>query len=260
MAAIPCIELDCRVERRTQTCHRPRSLIGKAGYWSKELSQQFPHLPGHHFAKDLEVLHEQNHPAPQSWWRLGRRVTGRSKIPSPAGKRTNPPQGETPHPLPPRPKSSRKARVVVLDSGTTTDRQSHALSARFRNLTIITNAVKHRGPSCPAPPLDVILTGGHAAARTHFQLVGPIAEETLRHLNAEPAVSRGGWLRCPLRAKARPNLQESKVNRVMVEGRQAQGSRYVIRASFGPAQSVAHRPGFNLASGDHRPTASPSPI
>jgi DeoR/GlpR family transcriptional regulator of sugar metabolism len=54
---------------------------------------------------------------------------------------------------------------------------------RVKNLTVITNAV-NIAAELSATTLDVILTGG-TLRKNSFSLVGPIAKETLRHLNTD---------------------------------------------------------------------------
>jgi len=85
---------------------------------------------------------------------------------------------------------------------------------RFKNLTVITNAVDIAA-ELSATTLDVILTGG-TLHKNSFSLVGPIAEETSRHLNTDILFLGvdGFDVRYGL---STPNLLESKVNRAMVE-------------------------------------------
>jgi DeoR family transcriptional regulator, aga operon transcriptional repressor len=61
-------------------------------------------------------------------------------------------------------------------------------------------------------PVEVILTGG-TLRKNSFSLVGPIAEETLRRLNADILFLGvdGFDVHCGL---SLPNLLEAKVNRV----------------------------------------------
>jgi len=104
-------------------------------------------------------------------------------------------------------------QVIILDSGTTTTAIARALR-NFRELTIITNAV-NIAAELAGTSIEVILTGG-TLRKNSFSLVGPMAEDTLRHLNADLlflAVD-GFDVRYGLTT---PNLLEAKVNRVMVE-------------------------------------------
>jgi len=106
-----------------------------------------------------------------------------------------------------------KGQVVVLDSGTTTTAIARGLR-EFRNLTVVTNAV-NIAAELAGTPVDVILTGG-TLRKNSFSLVGPMAEETLRNLNADllflavDGFDVGYGL-------TTPNLLEAQVNRVMIE-------------------------------------------
>ena len=84
----------------------------------------------------------------------------------------------------------------------------------FRNLTIITNAV-NIAAELSNTAVDVILTGG-TLRKNSFSLVGPIAEETLRHLNADVLFLGVDGFDVHY-GLSTPNLLESKVNRVMLE-------------------------------------------
>jgi DeoR family transcriptional regulator of aga operon len=103
--------------------------------------------------------------------------------------------------------------VVILDSGTTTTAIARALR-NFRKLTIVTNAV-NIAAELAGTEVEVILTGG-TLRKNSFSLVGPMAEETLRRLNADIFFLGvdGFDLRHGL---STPNLPEAKVNRLMVE-------------------------------------------
>jgi DeoR family transcriptional regulator of aga operon len=107
----------------------------------------------------------------------------------------------------------KEGQVVILDSGTTTTAIARALRG-FRNLTIITNGV-NIAADLSGTTLDVILTGG-TLRKNSFSLVGPIAEETLRHLNADVLFLGVDGFDVHY-GLSTPNLLESKVNRVMVE-------------------------------------------
>ena len=104
----------------------------------------------------------------------------------------------------------KERQVVILDSGTTTTAIARALRG-FKNLTIITNPLNIAAELSPQT-LDVILTGGKLR-KISFSLVGPIAEETFRHLDAD-ILSRRTRLQCSLRIE-HSHLLESKVNRAM---------------------------------------------
>lgn len=107
----------------------------------------------------------------------------------------------------------KEGQVVILDSGTTTTAIARALRG-FQNLTIITNSV-NIAAELAGTTLDVIMTGG-TLRKNSFSLVGPIAEETLRHLNADLLFLGVDGFDVQY-GLSTPNLLESKVNRVMVE-------------------------------------------
>lgn len=107
----------------------------------------------------------------------------------------------------------KEGQVVILDSGTTTTAIARALRS-FRNLTIVTNAVNIAAELSGATA-EVILTGG-SLRKNSFSLVGPIAEETLRRLNADVLFLGVDGFDVQY-GLSTPNLLEAKVNRVMVE-------------------------------------------
>ena len=110
-------------------------------------------------------------------------------------------------------KMIRSGQVIILDSGTTTTAIARACR-HFRSLTIITNAT-NIAAELAGTPVDVILTGG-MLRKNSFSLVGPLAEEAFRKLNADLlflAVD-GFDVRYGLTT---PNLLEARVNRAMAE-------------------------------------------
>jgi DeoR family transcriptional regulator of aga operon len=107
----------------------------------------------------------------------------------------------------------RQGQVIILDSGTTTTAIARACR-HFRSLTIITNAT-NIAAELAGTSVEVILTGG-VLRKNSFSLVGPLAEESLRKLNADLlflAVD-GFDVRYGLTT---PNLLEARVNRAMAE-------------------------------------------
>lgn len=106
-----------------------------------------------------------------------------------------------------------EGQVVILDSGTTTTEIARELR-RFKNLTIITNAL-NIAADLATSSVEVILTGG-TVRKNSFSLVGPIAEETLRRLNADILFLGVDGFDVQY-GLSTPNLLEAKVNRVMVE-------------------------------------------
>ena len=85
---------------------------------------------------------------------------------------------------------------------------------QHRELTIITNAVNIAAELAPTP-MELILTGGILRERS-FSLVGPLAEETLRELQADILFLGVDGFDVEY-GLTTPNLLEAKVNRVMVE-------------------------------------------
>ena len=106
-----------------------------------------------------------------------------------------------------------EGQVVILDSGTTTTEIARALR-NFKNLTIVTNAVNIAAELANSS-LEIILTGG-TVRKNSFSLVGPIAEETLHRLSADILFLGVDGFDVQY-GLSTPNLQEAKVNRVMVE-------------------------------------------
>jgi DeoR family transcriptional regulator of aga operon len=106
-----------------------------------------------------------------------------------------------------------EGQVVILDSGTTTTAIARALR-NFHNLTIVTNAVNIASELAGSDP-EVILTGG-TLRQNSFSLVGPIAEDTLRRLNADLLFLGVDGFDVHY-GLSTPNLLEAKVNRVMAE-------------------------------------------
>jgi len=108
---------------------------------------------------------------------------------------------------------AREGQVVVLDSGSTTTAIARALRG-FHNLTVVTNSV-NIAAELAGTELEVILTGV-TLRKNSFSLVGPIAEDTLRRLNADVLFLGVDGLDVHF-GLSTPNLLEAKVNRVMVE-------------------------------------------
>src|SRR5579863_4610564 len=106
-----------------------------------------------------------------------------------------------------------EGQVLILDSGTTTTAIARALRG-FQNLTIITNAV-NIAAELSGSAIEVILTGG-TLRKNSFSLVGPIAEETLRRLNADILFLGVDGFDVHY-GLSTPNLLEAKVNRAMME-------------------------------------------
>ncbi len=73
-------------------------------------------------------------------------------------------------------------QVIILDSGTTSTAVARA-TKHIRDLTVITNAV-NIAAELAGTGIEVILTGG-VLRKNSFSLVGPLAEDSLRHITAD---------------------------------------------------------------------------
>ena len=146
--------------------------------------------------------------------------------------------------------------MVILDSGTTTTAILRAgAGAEFSvNLTIITNAV-NIAAELSGSSLEVILTGG-TLRKNSFSLVGPIAEETLRRLNADILFLGVDGFDVHY-GLSTPNLLEAKVNRAMMDIARLAG-RGLRLQQVRPQQPVFDCTAlpFPVAPRNHRPRDS----
>ena len=106
-----------------------------------------------------------------------------------------------------------EGQVIVLDSGSTTAAIARELR-RFHNLTVVTNSI-NIAAELAGTDVEVILTGG-TLRKNSFSLVGPIAEDTLRRLNADILFLGVDGFDVHY-GLSTPNLLKAKVNRVMVD-------------------------------------------
>jgi DeoR family transcriptional regulator of aga operon len=107
----------------------------------------------------------------------------------------------------------RPGQVIILDSGTTTMAIARACRS-LKSLTIITNATNIAAELADTP-VEVILTGG-LLRKNSFSLVGPLAEETLRKVNADLLFLAVGGFDVHY-GLTTPNLLEARVNRAMAK-------------------------------------------
>ena len=112
-------------------------------------------------------------------------------------------------------------QVIILDSGTTTTAIARALRS-FHDLTIVTNAV-NIAAELAGTSIEVILTGG-ALRKNSFSLVGPMAEDTLRHLSADLLFLAVDGFDVHY-GLTTPNLLEARVNSSDGRSSKADGSR-----------------------------------
>lgn len=103
--------------------------------------------------------------------------------------------------------------VIILDSGSTTTQIARKLQA-IPDITVITNAV-NIATELAASPVEVILTGGTMREKS-FSLVGPLAEETLRHFTASIFFLAVDGIHFEY-GLTTPNYLEARVNQVMLE-------------------------------------------
>ncbi len=76
--------------------------------------------------------------------------------------------------------------VVGITGGTTTTEAARALAAR-PDLTVVTNALNIGAELAVRPSLRLVVTGGIARSAS-FELVGPVAEQTLSRYNLDVAL------------------------------------------------------------------------
>lgn len=106
----------------------------------------------------------------------------------------------------------KEGQSIILDSGSTTTAIARAMRG-IQRLTVITNAI-NIATDLAGSNVDVILTGG-MLRRNSYSLVGPIAEESLKHLKAD-IVFLGVDGFDTATGVSTPNLLEAQLNRLMV--------------------------------------------
>jgi DeoR family transcriptional regulator of aga operon len=109
-----------------------------------------------------------------------------------------------------------EGQCVLLDSGTTTTAVARALRA-FSRLTVVTNAV-NIAAELANTDFEVILTGG-TLRKNSLSLVGPLAEDPLREIHADILFLGVDGLDSKIGITT-PNVQEARVNRMMVQAAQ----------------------------------------
>jgi DeoR family transcriptional regulator of aga operon len=106
-----------------------------------------------------------------------------------------------------------EGQSIVLDSGSTTTAIARALR-EFQRLTVITNAI-NIAAELAGSSLDVILTGG-MLRKNSYSLIGPLAEDSLRHLKADILfMGIAGFDTAA--GLTTSNLLEAQLDRVMVD-------------------------------------------
>jgi DeoR family transcriptional regulator of aga operon len=161
--------------------------------------------------RDLEMLHERG--------MLYRTHGGALPIRAAAEQDRNLTERELQHPREKMRIAAAAARMVrrgesiVLDSGSTTTAIARAIRD-IGQLTVITNAINIAAELADSN-VDVILTGG-LLRKNSFSLVGPMAEETLRHLKAD-ILFLGIEGFDVKHGVSTPNMLEAQLNRTMVD-------------------------------------------
>ncbi|MBS1813850.1 MAG: DeoR/GlpR transcriptional regulator [Acidobacteria bacterium] len=105
-------------------------------------------------------------------------------------------------------------QCIILDSGSTTIEVARALKQRFHRLTIITNAL-NIATELVHTDFEVILLGGSLRKKS-LSVIGPLAEDTLREFHADILFLAVDGID-PKVGLTTPNMQESRVNRAMIQ-------------------------------------------
>lgn len=103
--------------------------------------------------------------------------------------------------------------VILLDSGSTTTQIARNIKFK-KDIKVITNAV-NIASELAGSEIEVILTGGFLREKS-FSLVGPIAEDALRHTNADKLFLGVDGIHFEF-GLTTPNLMEAKVNQLMIK-------------------------------------------
>ena len=103
--------------------------------------------------------------------------------------------------------------AIILDSGTSTTQIAREIKFK-KDIKVITNAI-NIAAELAASENEVILTGGFLREQS-FSLVGPFAEDTLRHMNADKLFLGVDGIHFKY-GLTTPNLLEARVNQLMIE-------------------------------------------
>jgi DeoR family transcriptional regulator of aga operon len=107
----------------------------------------------------------------------------------------------------------REGDVILLDSGSTTTQIARNIKFK-KDIKVITNAV-NIASELAGSEIEVILTGGFLREKS-FSLVGPIAEDALRHINADKLFLGVDGIHFEF-GLTTPNLMEARVNQLMIK-------------------------------------------
>lgn len=103
--------------------------------------------------------------------------------------------------------------VIFLDSGSTTTQIARNIKFK-KDIKVITNAV-NIASELAGTEIEVILTGGLLREKS-FSLVGPIAEDSLQHINADKLFLGVDGIHFEF-GLTTPNLMEARVNQLMIK-------------------------------------------
>lgn len=104
--------------------------------------------------------------------------------------------------------------TIVLDSGTTTREVSNHLS-RFKNLTVITNALNIAGPLAELDQINIIMPGG-VMRKKSLSLVGSIAHSNFNNFFCDKLFLGADGIDVNL-GFSTPHLEEAALNRTMIK-------------------------------------------
>jgi DeoR family transcriptional regulator of aga operon len=103
--------------------------------------------------------------------------------------------------------------IILLDSGSTTTQIARNIKFK-KDIKVVTNAV-NIASELAGSDIEVILTGGFLREKS-FSLVGPIAEDTLQHINADKLFLGVDGIHFEF-GLTTPNLMEARVNQLMIK-------------------------------------------
>ncbi|OPJ56816.1 DeoR/GlpR family DNA-binding transcription regulator [Alkalithermobacter paradoxus] len=103
--------------------------------------------------------------------------------------------------------------TIILDSGTTTQYVAKYITAK--NITIITNSVNLANELSNRNDIEVIVTGG-MIRNTTKSMVGPVAENTLKHFVVDKAFIGANGVSQKFGITT-PNMLEASVKKSMIE-------------------------------------------
>jgi len=103
--------------------------------------------------------------------------------------------------------------TIALDSGTTTIQIAKAIDVE--NITILTNSIKIANLLSKKNKIEVMLTGGQLRQNT-LALVGPLAEESVKHFNIDKAFIGANGM-TPGEGFTTPNIIEANIKKIFIK-------------------------------------------